>query len=107
MSVKSNNKYTVSPLGGAPCWRPLWYRKAGLDEHSIFAHRVQMGGAYRNTMAVNAFRIIMSPGNIAAGTVCCYGIALWRAGKSRLRAWSAGTSISFAMMTPSAMLAAK
>jgi hypothetical protein len=33
------------------------------------------GGVYKNTAAVNAFRIIMTSGNIAAGTVRCYGVA--------------------------------
>ncbi|MHB1794609.1 MAG: hypothetical protein ACYCPO_06545 [Acidobacteriaceae bacterium] len=34
-----------------------------------------VAGAYRNLAAANAFRIIMSSGNIAAGTVRCYGVA--------------------------------
>ncbi|MHB8303364.1 MAG: hypothetical protein ACYDC6_11085 [Acidobacteriaceae bacterium] len=34
-----------------------------------------VGGAYRQAAAANAFRIIMNSGNIAAGTVRCYGVA--------------------------------
>lgn len=32
------------------------------------------GGYYKSTTAVNAFRLIMSSGNIASGTARCYGI---------------------------------
>lgn len=35
----------------------------------------QISGQYNQTTAVNAFRIILSTGNIASGTVRCYGIA--------------------------------
>jgi hypothetical protein len=35
----------------------------------------QYSGSYENLSAVNAFRIVTSSGNIAAGTVRCYGIA--------------------------------
>jgi hypothetical protein len=34
-----------------------------------------IGGVYRSTTAVNAIRFLMSSGNIAAGTIRCYGIA--------------------------------
>jgi hypothetical protein len=34
-----------------------------------------LSGDYRSTTAVNAFQVFMSSGNIASGTVRCYGIA--------------------------------
>jgi hypothetical protein len=39
------------------------------------AYMFTFGGYYANNAAVNAFRIIMSSGNIASGIVRCYGIA--------------------------------
>lgn len=38
------------------------------------AYMYQGGGAYKATGAFNAFRILMSSGNIASGVVRCYGI---------------------------------
>jgi len=40
-----------------------------------FRYVFTVGGVYRNTTAVNAFRLIMSSGNIASGTVRVYGVA--------------------------------
>jgi len=40
-----------------------------------FRYVFTVGGVYRNTTAVNAFRLIMSSGNIASGIVRVYGVA--------------------------------
>jgi hypothetical protein len=44
--------------------------------NSSAAHEVNVTetGSYQTTTAVNAFQIIMSSGNIASGTVRCYGL---------------------------------
>jgi hypothetical protein len=34
-----------------------------------------VAGQYKSNTAVNAFRVLASSGNIASGTVRCYGIA--------------------------------
>jgi hypothetical protein len=36
--------------------------------------RINFGGQYHNLSAVNAFRFILGSGNIASGTVRCYGV---------------------------------
>lgn len=47
---------------------------AALSNDTNF-YRYDTAGAWKSTTAVNAFRIIMSSGNIASGTVRCYGLA--------------------------------
>jgi hypothetical protein len=39
------------------------------------SYSVQGGSEYQSATAVNAFRIVASSGNLASGTVRCYGIA--------------------------------
>jgi hypothetical protein len=48
----------------------------GIAQYSGDSNRYSfiMSGVYRSTTAANAFRVIMTSGNIAAGTVRCYGI---------------------------------
>jgi hypothetical protein len=45
------------------------------DSAALLALQVNGYGAYLNTTAVNAFRVLAGSGNLASGTVRVYGIA--------------------------------
>lgn len=61
-----------------------FYNAASVHPFLVFQHYGVQGGhflssfgsgAYVSTTAVNAFQVLMSSGNIASGTIRCYGIA--------------------------------